>query len=157
MPQFDTFTFFSQLFWVFTFFFFSFISFSYYLLPAISIVLKVRRKKQTDVTLLEDSLTQISLIFTPFFKSLQGNFSLTNVQPELQGNTKDLGVSRISGTALKTSVNEALQESFCFQIIAYIISVRTRNEEHQKAAEISAPKQEPTKSTKKKKKTTPGK
>ena len=45
MPQFDTFSFFSQLFWVFLFFFLFYSALSYYLLPAIAITLKIRRRK----------------------------------------------------------------------------------------------------------------
>jgi hypothetical protein len=45
MPQFDTFSFFSQLFWVFASFAMLYLSLSYYLLPSIAITLKVRRRK----------------------------------------------------------------------------------------------------------------
>jgi hypothetical protein len=44
MPQFDTFTFFSQLFWVFLLFLTLYISFLRWVLPAISITLKIRKK-----------------------------------------------------------------------------------------------------------------
>lgn len=45
MPQFDTFSFFSQLFWVLLSFTMLYLSLSYYLLPAIAITLKVRKRK----------------------------------------------------------------------------------------------------------------
>jgi hypothetical protein len=48
MPQFDTFSFFSQLFWVFFGFNFLYLSFCYYILPALSITLKIRAKKISD-------------------------------------------------------------------------------------------------------------
>ena len=45
MPQFDTLTFFSQLFWVLLSFCFLYITLSYYILPTIAITLKVRNIK----------------------------------------------------------------------------------------------------------------
>lgn len=45
MPQFDTFSFFSQLFWVFSGFTSLYILLSFYLLPALAAILKVRRRK----------------------------------------------------------------------------------------------------------------
>ena len=45
MPQFDTFTFLSQLFWVFTIFCLFYLAIAYYILPAVAITLKVRRRK----------------------------------------------------------------------------------------------------------------
>lgn len=50
MPQFDTFSFFSQLSWVFLGFTFLYLSLCYYLLPAIAITLKVRKQKLTAQT-----------------------------------------------------------------------------------------------------------
>ena len=45
MPQFDIYSFFSQNFWVFLIFTFLYSSLTYYLLPAISTTLKVRKRK----------------------------------------------------------------------------------------------------------------
>jgi hypothetical protein len=45
MPQFDTFSFFSQLFWVFSGFTTFYILLSFYLLPALAVILKVRKRK----------------------------------------------------------------------------------------------------------------
>jgi hypothetical protein len=45
MPQFDTFSFFSQIFWVLLFFTLLYLSLTYYLLPAIATTLKVRKRK----------------------------------------------------------------------------------------------------------------
>ena len=45
MPQFDTFSFFSQIFWVLLLFTLLYLSLAYYLLPAIATTLKVRKRK----------------------------------------------------------------------------------------------------------------
>jgi len=45
MPQFDTFSFFSQLFWVFLGFSYLYLMLSFYILPAFAAVLKIRAKK----------------------------------------------------------------------------------------------------------------
>jgi len=45
MPQFDTFSFLSQLFWVFSIFCLFYTALAYYLLPAVAITLKIRRRK----------------------------------------------------------------------------------------------------------------
>lgn len=64
MPQFDIFSFFSQLFWVFLFFSFSFIGFTYHLLPALAITLKIRNKKLTSPNSSsdQDKTNKISLL-----------------------------------------------------------------------------------------------
>ena len=50
MPQFDTFSFFSQLFWVFFGFITLYLLFCLYLLPALATILKVRKRKLTNST-----------------------------------------------------------------------------------------------------------
>jgi len=45
MPQFDTFSFFSQLFWVFLAFTTLYLLLSFYLLPALAAILKIRKRK----------------------------------------------------------------------------------------------------------------
>jgi F-type H+-transporting ATPase subunit b len=45
MPQFDIFSFFSQLFWVFVGFILLYLTLSFYLLPALATTLKIRKRK----------------------------------------------------------------------------------------------------------------
>jgi hypothetical protein len=45
MPQFDIFSFFSQLFWVFLGFTLLYLLFSFYLLPSLAAILKIRKRK----------------------------------------------------------------------------------------------------------------
>ena len=82
MPQFDTFSFFSQLFWVFFGFNYLYLSFCFYILPVLSIVLKVRAKKiaeinnnASNIDLVKTSESKNSLISNSYFSSLAANFS----------------------------------------------------------------------------------
>jgi hypothetical protein len=65
MPQFDIFSFFSQLFWVFLGFILLYLSISLYILPSIAAILKVRKRKlaqisTTNVTSLQVFSTSIN-------------------------------------------------------------------------------------------------
>jgi F-type H+-transporting ATPase subunit b len=51
MPQFDTFSFFSQLFWVFLAFTTLYLLLSFYLLPALAAILKIRKRKLAAQTM----------------------------------------------------------------------------------------------------------
>jgi hypothetical protein len=55
MPQFDTFSFFSQLFWVFFGFITLYLLFCFYLLPALATILKVRKRKLNQISSSSDS------------------------------------------------------------------------------------------------------
>jgi hypothetical protein len=55
MPQFDTFSFFSQLFWVFFGFITLYLLFCFYLLPALATILKVRKRKLNQISNTSDS------------------------------------------------------------------------------------------------------
>jgi len=50
MPQFDTFSFFSQIFWVFLGFISLYLLLTFYLLPSLSTILKIRKRKLAQVT-----------------------------------------------------------------------------------------------------------
>jgi|TARA_B100000768_G_C11258907_1_gene367778 hypothetical protein len=63
MPQFDIFSFFSQLFWVFLGFSFLYFSFSFFLLPALSSILKVRKRLTPSTSAV---ISQNTLIFSEF-------------------------------------------------------------------------------------------
>ena len=60
MPQFDTFSFFSQLFWVFAGFLFFYLAIWFYLLPALGSILKVRKRKLAQVTTNSESVALVS-------------------------------------------------------------------------------------------------
>jgi len=77
MPQFDTFSFFSQLFWVFVAFSYLYIVLCFYLLPAFAAVLKIRAKKlaQLDTSSSETSVVTSSTTNALFFESLSTKLS----------------------------------------------------------------------------------
>jgi len=50
MPQFDIFSFFTQLFWVFLGFTFFYLILTSYLLPSLSVILKIRNRKLKQIT-----------------------------------------------------------------------------------------------------------
>jgi hypothetical protein len=50
MPQFDTFSFFSQLFWVFSGFLCLYLTICFYILPALASILKIRKRKLTQIS-----------------------------------------------------------------------------------------------------------
>jgi len=56
MPQFDIFSFFSQLFWVFFSLSFLYLILCFFLLPALSITLKIRKRKLQNVSETDQSL-----------------------------------------------------------------------------------------------------
>ena len=65
MPQFDTFSFFSQLFWVFLAFTYLYLSLCFYLLPAIAAVLKTRAKKSSQTEIIVSSYYDNTMIIHP--------------------------------------------------------------------------------------------
>ena len=79
MPQFDVFTFLSQLFWLFLFFSIFFVNFIYYLLPSLAVTLKVRRRK-----LLFASTAVSSTAVTNFTDSLKTNVDVILGQSKKQ-------------------------------------------------------------------------
>jgi len=72
MPQFDTFSFFSQLFWVFVGFSYLYLLLCFYILPAFAAVLKIRAKK---LALVNASTSATEIVSIPidnsaFFENL---------------------------------------------------------------------------------------
>jgi len=98
MPQFDTFSFLSQLFWVFSCFCVFYASLVYYLLPALSMTLKIRRRKlfltsSQSVGVSSSNLNFISLLnilFAQISKELSTRFliygSVNNILSSNQTN-----------------------------------------------------------------------
>jgi hypothetical protein len=89
MPQFDTFSFFSQLFWVFFGFLVLYVLLCFYLLPALATILKIRRRKLTQVNadststnLLTTSNTMVNYTntFISDFNAKIGSIETTSLQ-----------------------------------------------------------------------------
>jgi DNA topoisomerase IA len=77
MPQFDIFSFFSQLFWVFFGFITLYLLLSFYLLPALAVTLKIRKRKlaQTSVNSTSSNLIDNNNPVSDATKSLVSDFS----------------------------------------------------------------------------------
>lgn len=77
MPQFDTFSFLSQLFWVFLFFLFFYLLICFYLLPAIAAILKTRKRKLAQISSGADSAL---LVNTEFLQNVRVSLETINVK-----------------------------------------------------------------------------
>jgi hypothetical protein len=69
MPQFDTFSFLSQLFWVFLAFLIFYLLICFYLLPAIAAILKTRKRKLAQISSNLDSALTVNTDFTMLTKA----------------------------------------------------------------------------------------
>ena len=77
MPQFDIFSFFSQLFWVFIGFALLYLTLTFYLLPALATTLKIRKRKlaQTDSAANSSSLALDSSVLADSTRSFISLFN----------------------------------------------------------------------------------
>lgn len=64
MPQFDIFSFLTQLFWVFLLFSLFYLCLSFYALPAFATTLKIRRRKQAPI--LNSAAVSVDIVSTNF-------------------------------------------------------------------------------------------
>ena len=113
MPQFDTFSFFSQLFWVFLHFIMLYLSFSYFLLPSLSSILKVRKRKlsTSSVSSTDEVLNNVSPAVT-MTNSFTSNFN--NKISSLDSASKPAGklTAKLNFFAVKTETSRFLNVSF---------------------------------------------
>jgi uncharacterized membrane protein len=84
MPQFDTFSFFSQLFWVLIGFSYLYLLLCFYILPAFAAVLKIRSKKLAQVN---TSSSTTEIVSTPianssFFENLTTTMNTVSLPRE---------------------------------------------------------------------------
>ena len=104
MPQFDIFSFCSQLFWVFFGFIFLYLSLTFYLLPALATTLKIRKRKlvQTNTISQSSDLSNESNLLADSIRSFIANFNskvaLIETNPTALSSTK----SELNLLSLKT-------------------------------------------------------
>ena len=122
MPQFDTFTFFSQLFWVFLFFFLSYLTFSYYLLPVISIILKVRRRKLQIISSDENSLTDEKFLYIKSAINTIATASLLEVSNITNLDNLKNQFSALTNSSIKLQQNKFFQMSLLCGLSLCILS-----------------------------------
>ena len=105
MPQFDIFSFFSQLFWVFLGFLTFYLLICFYLLPAIAAILKIRKRKLAQVSSSADTSAAIDTNFTVLTKALMDSVSIklnsATVSSDHSGMSSNL-VKSLSLLSLKT-------------------------------------------------------
>ena len=89
MPQFDTFSFFSQLLWVLIGFSYLYLALCLYILPAFAAVLKTRARKLTQISGTSDSVNTITVLPASnslFFENLSNKInSLSFIRNSLSG------------------------------------------------------------------------
>ncbi len=126
MPQFDTFSFFSQISWVLLFFTLLYLSLTYYLLPAIATTLKVRKRRLSVQGTAGESiaLTTSSAIFNDqlqTFTSLVNNGLLEN-KTRFETSTSSPAVSSqtITDFLIINECNKSFSSKFysCFSSIS---------------------------------------
>jgi hypothetical protein len=125
MPQFDTFCFFSQLFWVFFGFISLYLLFCYYLLPALATILKVRKRKLNQITNNSESVglvmdSQNKIIINDNVLLLINNWNL-GVANKLSLNSNLNHVSLNSNLAMSV-VKFELISKYNFSLLSQIIN-----------------------------------
>jgi hypothetical protein len=112
MPQFDTFCFFSQIFWVFLGFTLFYLTLSAYLLPSLSTVLKIRKRKlaqmttNTSATNLADVNSNAAFANTNEWSNI---FKITNIHSVI---LTDSVVTNYESNLLAFSMLKAKMEAF---------------------------------------------
>ena len=114
MPQFDTFSFFSQLFWVFVGFLALYLSICFYLLPALSSILKTRKRKLAQVTTGSESailVTGSTFLEATKHELTQFNTRFTGLFNDTSNEDSDNKVTTLSTSLATVSVKfEATKE-----------------------------------------------
>jgi len=123
MPQFDTFSFLSQLFWVFLSFLIFYLLVCFYLLPAIAAILKTRKRKLAQVSSSLDSTLTINTNFSVIVKAVLDNITVkltsltSSVNPAVTSNINKnlnvfLAIELPSNLLFNTSIFKQAQISY---------------------------------------------
>jgi hypothetical protein len=107
MPQFDIFCFFSQLFWAFLGFIFLYLVLSLFVLPALAVILKIRKRKLGQVN--QNSTQSLVTVDTEILKlgastvdaslTLISNYSTNLLELNLNRSSSQLNISPIVETS----------------------------------------------------------
>ena len=120
MPQFDNFSFFSQIFWTLLFFLLFYLVLNYYLLPAIAISLKVRKRFITienSVSTIEDTTMKSALIKLESFFSKSYFVNNKDFFASKLTNLKSKETSNLSIIFIKGKATNFLKANFSKTII----------------------------------------
>lgn len=110
MPQFDTFSFFSQLFWVFAGFLSLYLAICFYLLPALGSILKVRKRKLAQVTTSSE------------FVALVSNSSLLELTKQTFNSYSTKFSNLVSSSSDSSSVTTSLTKNLSFITVKFVAS-----------------------------------
>jgi len=132
MPQFDIFSFFSQLFWVFFGFLNLYLVICYYLLPALASILKIRKQKLSQITTNSNATLQTNSNFSLNIKTLIDDFynKLNTITSNLSSKTQSIVSSSRTPKQFKSlSVNFEVVREFNLTIFTKtrIVSLLLRN------------------------------
>jgi hypothetical protein len=112
MPQFDTFSFLSQLFWVFLSFLLFYLMICFYLLPAIAAILKTRKRKLAQISSSADSGLITQSNFSTITKS---SFDTINTKLNAVSASSDhLSVTSSINKSLSVYLSIELSSSYIF-------------------------------------------
>lgn len=129
MPQFDTFSFLSQLFWVFLLFLSLYIMLLRWVLPALAVTLKVRKKLiQHDGFIGSDTRGLISLKAEPlllrsssFCKAFLGEHQKSgSFSPRVS--SQDSGFSQFNTLLVQNSALYQIRSSSCHSVLTLVFS-----------------------------------
>jgi hypothetical protein len=109
MPQFDIFSFFSQLFWVFLGFISLYLLLTFYLLPSLSTILKIRKRKLAQVSTSTSSTSLSEADSNTIFTNTAEWSNIAGVQASILTNSL---FTNYESNSLKFSVLKAKVETF---------------------------------------------
>jgi len=109
MPQFDIFSFFSQLFWVFLGFISLYLLLTFYLLPSLSSILKIRKRKLAQVSTSTSSTSLSESDSDTIFMNTTEWSNIAGVQASILTNSL---FTNYESNSLKFSVLKAKIETF---------------------------------------------
>lgn len=122
MPQFDTFSFFSQLFWVFVGFLLLYLSICFYLLPALGSILKIRKRKLAQVSSNSESVALVTnSLFVESTKQTLASFSskFTNLVNESSSNDSSSSTAKLAKSLSSISVKFQASREFNLTVFSH--------------------------------------
>ena len=118
MPQFDTFSFFSQLFWVFLGFLFLYLVICFYLLPSLAAILKIRKRKLAQVSSSTDSVSLVTdTSFSVSTKILLDGFN-SKLSSLSADNNNTVSTSNLSKTLTAVSISFETSREFNLSVFS---------------------------------------
>jgi len=109
MPQFDIFSFFSQIFWVFLGFISLYLLLTFYLLPSLSTILKIRKRKLSQITSSSNSTSLSDTNTDVIFTNIGGWSNISTIQSSILASSL---FNNYESNSLQFSILKAKIETF---------------------------------------------